>query len=92
VDAEGTPQGSARPAPKPRRTDVEKPSIPARMGEYLREVRNELVKVAWPPRAEVINYSTVVLITLVVIVLLIFALNYVFGHVIIWLYHTPSTA
>jgi preprotein translocase subunit SecE len=91
VDAEGTPQGT-RPAPRQRRTDVQKPSLPVRTGEYLREVRNELVKVAWPPRAEVINYATVVFFTLVVIVLLIFVLNYAFGHAVIWLYHTPTTS
>jgi preprotein translocase SecE subunit len=35
-------------------------------------------KVAWPTRAETINYSAVVLVTLVVVILLIFGLDYVF--------------
>ena len=91
MGADGTPQ-STRPVPtRQRRSDTERSSIGARTGEYLREVRNELVKVAWPPRAEVINYATVVFFTLVVIVMVIFALNWAFGHAVIWLYHTPKT-
>ncbi len=47
--------------------------------EFLHEVGVELRKVAWPTRAETINYSTVVLITLVIVILLIFALDYGFS-------------
>ena len=38
---------------------------------YIGEVRAELRKVAWPTRAEVINYSIVVFVTLVVLTTLI---------------------
>ncbi len=48
--------------------------------EYLREVRNELSRVLWPKRAEVVNYSWVVFTTLVLIALLIFGLNYLFAR------------
>jgi preprotein translocase SecE subunit len=41
----------------------------------------ELRKVAWPTRAEVINYSLVVLLTLVIVGALIFGLDYVFANV-----------
>ena len=47
--------------------------------EFLHEVNVELRKVQWPSRAETVNYSTVVLITLVVVISLIFALDYVFS-------------
>jgi preprotein translocase subunit SecE len=46
--------------------------------EFLHEVNVEMRKVAWPTRAETINYSAVVLVTLVVVILLIFGLDYVF--------------
>ena len=91
MGADGTPQSTRPVQPRQRRTDISRPSFGARTGEYLREVRNELVKVAWPPRAEVINYATVVFFTLVVIVAVIFLLNYAFGHLVIWLYRTPTT-
>jgi preprotein translocase subunit SecE len=82
---------AARPAVERRVvTEEERQSIGERIAEYFREVRNELVKVAWPPRSEVVNYSAVVLATLVVIVLLIFALNWAFGHLVIWLYQRPA--
>jgi preprotein translocase subunit SecE len=92
MGADGTPQSTRVPQQRQRRTDIERPGLPARAGEYLREVRNELVKVAWPPRSEVINYATVVFFTLVVLVGLIFLLNYGFGHFVIWLYRTPKTS
>jgi len=47
--------------------------------EFLHEVGVELRKVAWPTRAETINYSTVVLITLVIVIILIFILDYGFS-------------
>jgi len=47
--------------------------------EFLHEVTVELRKVAWPTRAETINYSTVVLLTLIVVIVLIFFLDYGFS-------------
>ena len=46
--------------------------------QFLHEVNVELRKVAWPTRAETINYSTVVFVTLAVLMALIFALDLVF--------------
>ncbi|MBF4509221.1 MAG: preprotein translocase subunit SecE [Aeromicrobium sp.] len=48
---------------------AKKPSIFARFGKYLKDVRTELRRVVWPTRAEVINSSIVVIITLVFFVL-----------------------
>jgi preprotein translocase subunit SecE len=48
---------------------------------YFKEVRTELRKVAWPTRAETRNYSTVVLVTLVFMLALIFALDLGFAQV-----------
>ena len=57
--------------------------------EFLREVRGELRRVAWPTRAEVLNYSTIVLITLVVLITLIFALDFSFAKAVLFLFDTP---
>jgi preprotein translocase subunit SecE len=51
--------------------------------EFGREVRSELRQVAWPTRPEVANSSAVVILVLVLLVALIFALNYAFSHGVI---------
>jgi len=73
-------------APVARRREPNRPvTAPAaqrsrtRPREFLHEVNVELRKVAWPTKAETINYSVVVLVTLIVVGLLIFGLDYVFS-------------
>ena len=73
----------SEPTPS-RQRDTPRRTTPV---EFLREVRNELRKVAWPSRPEVINYSTVVLVTLVVLVSMIFVLNYLFSKAVLFLFH-----
>ena len=51
-------------------------SIPERTVEYAREVRGELQKVAWPGRSEVVNYTLVVLVAVVLLTLFVFAVDY----------------
>ncbi len=46
-------------------------------GEFLREVRAELKKVAWPTREEVINYSIVVLVVSLLLTLFVAGLDWV---------------
>jgi preprotein translocase subunit SecE len=70
------------PAPKSSKPSEERTG-PA---EFLREVRAELRKVAWPTREEVRNYSIIVLITVVVLTALVALLDYVFGSATLWLY------
>jgi len=69
--------GAARPARRQRTSIV----------QFFREVRDELRQVAWPTRAELINYTAVVLTTLVLMVLLIFLLNLAFGKAIFYMFH-----
>jgi preprotein translocase subunit SecE len=87
-DALAPSERTAPPRTRPDRS--ERSSPPARVAEFAREVRSELRQVAWPTRPEVINSATVVFITLVILVLLIFALNYTFSHSIAWLYRPAS--
>jgi preprotein translocase subunit SecE len=61
---------------------------PFRVGQFFREVRSELRQVAWPNRAEVINYTAVTLATLLLLIGLIFVLNYAFAKGIFWLFKT----
>jgi preprotein translocase subunit SecE len=54
--------------------------------QFLREVRSELRKVAWPTRPEVINYSIIVLVAVVLLTAYVAALDYGFGDVLLKLF------
>ena len=54
--------------------------------QYLREVREEMRKVAWPKRPEVTRYSIVVIITVVFYTALVGGFDYLFGQVSEWFY------
>jgi len=54
--------------------------------QFLREVRSELRKVAWPSREETLRLSGVVLFALVVLTSLIFGLDYVFAKSVFFLF------
>lgn len=75
---DGEPVAQKRKQPPPKQRD-------ARVGpvQFVREVRGELRKVAWPTRPEVVNYSIVVLVTVVALTLLIFAIDFVFGEFVL---------
>ena len=46
---------------------------------YLREVQGEMKKVAWPPRAEIMNSTVIVIIGVVVMTALIFGFDWLAG-------------
>jgi preprotein translocase subunit SecE len=79
LTAEGSP---ARTQPAPRPTKRERTSFP----QFLREVRAELRKVAWPTRPEVRSYSILVLVTVVIFTTAITVLDYLFGTGALWLF------
>ncbi|MHB1487655.1 MAG: preprotein translocase subunit SecE [Acidimicrobiales bacterium] len=78
--------GSPAPRSAPPRSAPRPPSQRTSPAQFLREVRGELRKVAWPSRSEVINYSSVVLITLVLLVSFIFVLNFAFAKAVLFLF------
>jgi preprotein translocase subunit SecE len=77
--APSRPQPRAVTAPSQRR---ERTSAP----QFLREVRQELLKVAWPSREEIIKYSAVVLFTLVLLTSLIFVLDWAAAKSVLFLF------
>jgi len=83
MGADGAPvarkRAAAPPAPRPK----EERTSPA---EFLREVRGELRKVAWPTRPEVVNYSIIVLVAVVLLTAYVAALDYGFGEVLLRLF------
>jgi preprotein translocase subunit SecE len=85
VGPDGAPvaqQRQQRRQPAPRPTAKERTS-PA---EFFRQVRAELRKVAWPDRSEVVNYSILVFVVLVILVGLIFVLDWGFGKFVFFLF------
>ncbi|MFM7616167.1 MAG: preprotein translocase subunit SecE [Actinomycetes bacterium] len=55
-------------------------------GEYFREVRGELKKVAWPTKPEVINSTIIVVIVLMIMTALIFGLDWVSAEFVLNLF------
>jgi len=89
IEADGSPPPREAVPPRSRpATPRPELSVPGRVAEFAREVRSELRQVAWPTRPEVFNSATVVFITLVLLVVLIFLLDYAFSHSINFIYST----
>ncbi len=79
LDDQGRMQRQQRPQPK-------RPQDRVGPGEYLKEVRDEMRKVAWPKRPEVVRYSIVVLITVIVYTALVGGLDFGFSKIGEWFY------
>jgi preprotein translocase subunit SecE len=57
-----------------------------RPGQFLKEMRDELRKVHWPTRQEVVHYSLVVLVFLVVVTAIVAAVDWGFAKAVLWLF------
>jgi preprotein translocase subunit SecE len=79
LDEQGKPARAQRQAPK-------KKSDRVGIRQYLREVRDEMRKVAWPKRPEVKRYSIIVTLTVLVYTALVGGLDFVFGEFSRWFY------
>ena len=78
LDEDGKPSRAQRqPKKKSERTGIR---------QYLREVRDEMRKVAWPKWPEIRRYSIIVLVTVVVITAFVGGMDAVFGILSGWLY------
>ena len=81
-------QGGETPAPAERRRPAPPPPHRERSTakEFVREVRGELKKVAWPTKAEVITSTIVVLVAVIIMTLLIFGLDWAFSNGVLELF------
>ena len=73
-----------RPSPKAAGAPTKRERTKPR--QFVKEVIGELRKVAWPTRQEVVAYSIVVLVSVVVIATIIFGVDYVFTKAILALF------
>lgn len=60
-----------------------KPSVFARFGKYLKDVRTELRRVSWPSRKDVLNSSVIVVVTLLFFMAFTFVIDNVASYVFI---------
>ena len=65
-------------APRPTTTPERRKRVGAR--QFLREVRQELKKVAWPSRRELFAYTLVVLVSVVVLSSFVFGLDFLIAR------------
>jgi len=81
VNEQGAPIRQARPT-------VAGQVAKERVGpiQYIREVRDEMRKVAWPIFPEVRRYSIIVLVTVVIVTAFVGGLDAAFGILSGWLY------
>jgi preprotein translocase subunit SecE len=79
LDEEGKVQRAPRAVKKKERTGPV---------QYLREVRDEMRKVAWPKRPEVKRYSIIVVVTIIVYTGIVGGFDFVFSKFSEWFYST----
>lgn len=68
-----------------QQTPSERRPLPRRVGEYLHEVRVELRKVTWPTQEQMIAFTTVTVITTIVLTGVIFGFDVAAKRVVLWL-------
>jgi preprotein translocase subunit SecE len=78
LDEQGRP--TRAPAPVARKKERTTPA------QYIREVRDEMRKVAWPKWPEVRRFSLIVLTTVIIYTAFVFGLDSLFGILSGWLY------
>jgi len=67
----------------PERGRAPKKPLPARLSLFYRQVLAELRKVIWPTRKELITYTTVVIVFVLVVIAYVTGLDYVFSKAIL---------
>ncbi len=81
-------QGGETPAPAERRRPAPAPPHKERTTakQFVREVRAELRKVAWPSKAEVVNSTIIVLVAVIVMTTMIFGMDFAFAKGVLFLF------
>ncbi|MGH9000501.1 MAG: preprotein translocase subunit SecE [Acidimicrobiia bacterium] len=69
-----------RPTPPPPHREKTTPK------QYVREVKGEMRKVAWPTRPEVVNSTVIVLVSVVVMTTVIFGMDFAFAKSVLFLF------
>lgn len=67
-----------------------KRNVFARIALFLRQVMQELRKVVAPTRKELLSYTGVVLVFVIIMMLLVSGMDWVFGWVVVVVFGTPA--
>ena len=73
----GKDKTSRRAAALQSKPQTERKSFIQRLGGYLHEVRQEMRKVTWPTREQMIAFTTVTIVTIVILTGVIFGIDFV---------------
>ena len=76
----------AQAAAQARRTGQQERQGRTPPGQFLKEVRQELKKVNWPTRQELLAYTVVVLVSVTVLTSFVFGLDFVFSRFVLDLF------
>jgi preprotein translocase subunit SecE len=80
---QGTDVDRAQAATQARRAQQQQKKERTGARQFLKEVRQELKKVIWPTRQELITYTIVVLVTVTVMTTFVFGLDVVFSRFVL---------
>ncbi|MGH2636534.1 MAG: preprotein translocase subunit SecE [Actinomycetota bacterium] len=80
---QGTQVERAQAAAQARRTQLQQRKERTGARQFLKEVRQELKKVIWPTRKELVTYTIVVLTTVIVLTAFVFGLDVVFSRFVL---------
>ncbi|MFJ3791713.1 preprotein translocase subunit SecE [Kitasatospora sp. NPDC090091] len=87
--AETTPGGESRRDRKrgeKKSGKRAKKGVFARLALFYRQIIAELRKVVWPSRNELVNYTTVVVVFVVVVMAFVAGLDYGFSKLSLWIF------
>jgi preprotein translocase subunit SecE len=83
-DASGDKRASSGGATRVSGGPGERQGVFARLALFLRQVVAELKKVVRPTRNELITYTSVVLVFVLVVMLFVSGLDFTFGKLVLW--------
>lgn len=81
-----TAASSSKGSPAKKSKKAPKPSFFARVTLFLRQVIGEMKKVVTPTRKELVNYTAVVLVFVVIMMAIVTVLDLGFGQAILWVF------
>lgn len=87
----GSPAGRGGKRPT-KQKPAETPNILARFANFVREVVAELRKVIWPTRKELVAYTAVVVIFVLVMVAIVAGLDWVFAKLVVTVFGNGDSA
>ncbi len=86
-----TAADSSRGRPARKSTKPGKPGFFARIALFFRQVVGELRKVVAPTRQELVNYTLVVLVFVVIMMGIVTGLDLAFGKAVLWIFGGSGT-